>query len=353
MHGVSVAIYSQDSLLIEQIGRDFSYFLSTAVQASPPQISVTCYNHILPKSSWPCLLASSVSNRCVTYDQGNLRWINYYRGRAIVRWDMVREHGEIWCSESGDLSHELLYLLILSRSGAILDSRHWHRLHACAVSYEGRAILAIGPSGSGKTTLALDAVTHSNAGLISDDMPLVGRLGLIAPWPSRVGVVQRPTGIVLERFIRPFNRTEHGLKWIIDVEGLNASIVPSALPGRIVVITRTFSGTPCVKRISRWRAFKGLIGPLVFGMGVPQLLEYFLRYTWRDWLAKIPLVLSRSVAAAALSWKSDCFAFEVSDQREETLAVWRLFLKDAQREFSTPEPSKQRFQNYPIVFSES
>lgn len=351
MSGVSVAIHSQDSRLIEQLRRDFSYFLMPAAGPTPAQILVTCHRDMLPKASWPSLLASSVSNRCVTFNQDHIRWINYYRGRAVVRWDMTKEEGDFWCSEA-ELSHELLYLLILSRTGAILDRRGLHRLHACGVAYSGRAILAVGPSGSGKTTLALDAITNCNADLISDDMPIIDRSGLITAWPSRVGVVSRPAHKDLDSFIRPFHRSEHGLKWIIDIQAFDASIAAQTKPGRIVVMRRKFVGEPRVRRISRWQAFNALIGPLVFGLGIPQLVEYFLRYTWRDWLAKIPLVGSRLIAAAALSWKSEGYEFEVNDDCESTLAIWRLFLKDAELEYSKFEMQK-RSKTHPLAVLEN
>jgi hypothetical protein len=327
MQGQVVRVASDSRALLEQIRRDFACFVTaptdrvadlTLVHAavSPQAVRGGC----------PPLVATGATPRYAAFDAGQERWIDYYRGRALVRWRRDREVCELWCVEPS-LSHELAYLLILSRVGERLDARGWHRLHAGAVAFGGRALLLVGPSGAGKTTLTLAAARRPGAALLSDDMPLVARTGRIAAWPSRLGLTQPPADVP-ERAVRAFDRADLGRKWLVDVAALGVPVGAEAHPAVLVFAARRLSGASRIRRVNRLAALRGLFGPLVAGVGVPQLVEYFLGAGIGELIRKVPLVLSRSAAASALAARSACFRLECGPDLEETLAVWRRFLDE-------------------------
>lgn len=79
------------------------------------------------------------------------------------------------------------------------------RLHASAVSYEGRAVLIVGPSGAGKSSLALQLMAFG-ARLVSDDAVIVtvkdGVLMASAPRTIEGQIEARGIGILGAAFER-------------------------------------------------------------------------------------------------------------------------------------------------------
>ncbi len=64
------------------------------------------------------------------------------------------------------MQYEAAYLFLLSRIGEALDQRHLHRIHALALEYFGRAVLAVFPMGGGKSTLGAAMLRFPEIGFL-------------------------------------------------------------------------------------------------------------------------------------------------------------------------------------------
>ncbi len=320
-HGELVELRTECDLVREALRRDFSLFVAEPPQRSGRRITVTCRRTVPPLAAVPELVSCDIAPRRVVYRTKTAHWISYYQGEALAKWDFEANTGEIW-SENEALLHELAYLLILSRVGEAHDRRGLHRVHASAVAFGGRAALFVAPCGTGKTTLVLEAMKLDGACFLSDDMPLVTATGRILPFPSRLGV--RTASVAGEGARRV--RREHGEKWLTDGDVFRERICPSASPELLVFALRKLNGAGTVRKVGKVWAFRQLATALIAGVGVPQVVEYFLRFSLRDTVVKTGILFSRVRAAIALVSRSKTFALELGPDLEANLDVFTALL---------------------------
>jgi hypothetical protein len=338
-HGVSVEFHGDCAVVLENLRRDFSYFYRAQLPA-PADIVLRGNLAMLPSAEYPQLVSADIRPRCTVYTQGSIRWVSYYQGEGLSKWDFASERGEIW-SEDASLLHELSYLLILSRSGELLDARGFHRLHAAAVEIRGRAIFFVLPSGGGKSTLLLSLMERPDARLLSDDMPIITRGGFALPFPSRLGFQEPPAQKFGAEFIRTFERREHGLKYLLDAEVYAGRISEGAPPEVIVFGLRRLNGAGRVTAAGRLFAVRQLLASLVFGVGLPQLLEYFLRMDIADVFRKTRLVLSRTIAAGRLLRQAEAYVLELGPDKESNMQIVHSFLDwRLQEKADSPSPAE-------------
>lgn len=310
LHGVAVSIASNSGVLVDSLRRDFSWFLTPGPASETVEIEAW-----LREPAWssaPAGRCVMVQPTCVVYEHGAARWVDY-QGRALCRFSHAEEHGEIW-SMDADLLYEVTYLFLLSRVGEIHDRRGLHRIHALGLSLEGRGVICMLPSGGGKTTLGLHALRNSRAHLLSDDTPLVTRSGALLAFPNRVGCVGKPEGIP-DRYLRQFARRAHGDKWLIDIDAFADRIDASASPHAVILGARQLSGPGRLEEIPRHQAAGELFRSIVVGLGLPQVVEYFLRFDPADVIAKAKIVASRAMASAALVGRAKTFRLHLARDR--------------------------------------
>ena len=149
-HGLGIKVQSENQELVEEIVRDFKFFMSGEAEAditvrirlSPPQYE-----------GLPDLPAQFITPRNVCYtDQGKV-YIDY-NGRALSIHDRPNQICTIE-SEDFDLAREIGYLFILSATGQYFDDKHLHRIHALGISREGQAAILL-PSGEGRAPWPYD-----------------------------------------------------------------------------------------------------------------------------------------------------------------------------------------------------
>lgn len=262
---------------------EFAYF---QVAQTRPQFTLELVLAPPPEGLLPQIPARAVSANSVSYDVDDVRW-NDFHGKALSRYDYAQKKGVIWSADR-DLLHELAYLMILSLTGKELDRRGFHKVHACGVRYQGRDLLVMLPSHGGKTTLLLELARRPGVELLSDDTPLVSPEGKVLPFPLRLGVDQVPahlTGPFPE-----FKRQHHSPKFLIPLDRLGAPLAQGA-GGSVVLVhgQRGNLSTPGARRLSPLESLKGLMEHMVVGVGLPLVLEFFVRHTLSDWgvLARI------------------------------------------------------------------
>lgn len=316
LHGVRVTLDGDADHVISQVTRDFSLFVTSPGDAD---IHLTVRSAEPPWEAAPDARCVMVKPGCVVYEAAGERWVDY-QGRALCRFRFEGERGELWCRDP-DLAHEITYLLLLSRVGEMHDRRGVHRVHALGLSISGAGILCLLPSGGGKTTLGLSALTRTRAHLLSDDTPLVTRSGDILGFPSRIGCVGEPPVPVDPRFLRVFRRSEHGPKTLVDADAFGDRIAWRAEPRAVVIGERTLGGRALLEPMPARRALPELFRSVVVGVGLPQVIEYFLRGDPADMARKAALVGSRALACAALLRRARTYRFVLGRDRDENAAL--------------------------------
>jgi len=82
---------------------------------------------------------------------------------------------------------------------------------------------------------------------------------------------------------------------------------------------RTAGAKVSVKKCSKLRVFCLLFKPMVIGVGLPILAEYFWEFGLRDFFTKTQIALSRIKRATTLATSKECYWFEFGDSLEENV----------------------------------
>lgn len=312
-YGVTVLLEAPAELSMA-IMKDFSFFADANTTAAP-LIRIVARNEKPPLERIPAVTASLYQPDSLSYDHDGFRYVDYH-GTALAVCDHHRGAYELY-SEDAVLLHELTYLLIHSRAGALLDARGMHRVHGLGLSLHGRNVLCLLPQGGGKSTLALSVLAEPEVRLFSDDIPLIDRHGRIFPMPVRMGICAGAPHTIPEQYLTTFHRRKHGDKLLIDMSYFAGKIAEPAALSAIVIGVRVGSGPSHMMRVSKFAALSALMRDCVIGLGLPQVVEFFLRYRWGDIWLQGRTVFSRLRALIAVCTKAETFRFEIGPDRAE------------------------------------
>jgi hypothetical protein len=292
-YGIIVKVFSNDEECISFIRTDFSYFLISheeSVKEAEIIISVFLCNppcDRIPKET----VAAYHTKDAVVYKDGDVHYFDS-SGKGMVIFDHKKKSAEIY-SLQRDFLYEKSYLMIMSRVGEILDKKKLHRIHSMGVVYKGKAILCLLPMGGGKTTLALSLLTNKDFSLLSEEVPLVSNKGFLYPFPIRMGVKEGTQLSIPEKFLKNFIRSHYQPKILIDVEYFSEQISGKAKPGLLFIGRRIYSENPKIISISKAKTFPSLFRLCVMGIGIPQLMEYILRFDFLDMARQSRIIFSR------------------------------------------------------------
>lgn len=311
-HGITLKVVSDDKESASFIASDFSYFnLDPSNKKIEPQITISVYLSNPPLERIPeGTLAAYQTKDAVVYKSGDIRYFDYF-GKALVIYDYHYESGEIHSLKREDL-YEKCYLLIMSRLGELLDRKNLHRIHAMGLVFDGKAVLCLLPMGGGKTTLALSLLENREFSLLSEEVPLVSKTGILYPFPIRMGVNEDTPLSIPEEYLKPFKRTHYNPKTLIDIRYFKNQISSVAEPGFIFIGKRLHSAHPKIIRTSFFRTFLSLFRLCVIGVGLPQMLEYILRFDLLDMARQFPILLSRLRSSLILIHKSKTYELHLS-----------------------------------------
>lgn len=307
-YGARVRVTSHDEQALRFVETDFSRFLTEEDGPAAVDVVLHCSNppaEILPRGGSPIV---NTKDAVVYRSRGRLLYDS--NGRALVVWNPRRQVAEIYAQDRHVL-FEKSYMMIVSRVGELLDRRGLHRIHAMGLAYEGRAVLCLLPTGGGKTTLALSLLERDGFHLLSEEMPLVTRRGQLHGMPIRIGVVAGTKISVPGEYLKPFERSRHGPKVLIDTAYFRERICWSATPGILFIGERSADDVPRIEQIPRFRAIPALMSGCVLGAGLPQLLEYLLRFDPGDLVRQAHIHASRLVAAFNLLRKSETYRLQL------------------------------------------
>ncbi|MCK5405178.1 MAG: hypothetical protein KAI75_08090 [Desulfobulbaceae bacterium] len=315
-HGILVKIVCDDEECATFIKTDFSYFsIDFAVEYRSLDLIITVSLEKPPYDKIPYgTLASCHTKDAALYKNGDITFYDY-AGETLVVLDHRWNRAEIF-SLSRDHLYEKTYLMVMSRVGVELDRKRLHRIHAMGVVHNGKALLCLLPMGGGKTTLTLSLLGDKNFSLLSEEVPLVAADGTLYPFPIRMGVTAGTELAIPEEFLKPFIRSHYRPKTLIDITYFKDQIARSASPGYVFVGKRIHSDSPRIVRISKFKAFGPLYRLCVVGMGLPELLEYILRFDLSDIVKRFTLFTSRLSACLALLRHSETLELHLSYDRQ-------------------------------------
>ena len=337
IYGTSVLVSSSNNEIHRWLRFDFSYFIEDSPQANPcwklrqdlsacgnmkhqsassvdlsPFISIKVHSEPAPENLIPPLVESMHSPEYVCYDDGPVRYVDYY-GRAYVVFDYSRENARMYSLDTAFL-YEKLYLLILARVGEKMDRQGIHRVHALAVSYREKATLFLMPTRGGKSTLALSLLEEPDFKLLSEDTPLVNHQGQVLPFPLKLALSRKqiPQEVPAE-LLREFPRDKWGTKVLLHLDYFKSKIELSKKEiGFLMVGKWLHDKNPKIEPISRLSAFATLLRDCVFGLGLPQIVEYFLRSNKKDLFNKGFIAFWRIYACLILVFKAPAYRLLLS-----------------------------------------
>jgi len=226
------------------------------------------------------------------------------------------------------LVYEAAYLFLLSQIGEALDARGLHRLHALAMSWRGRAILALLPMGGGKSTLGVELLKEPDLQILSDDSPVMDRRGRAFAFPLRLGLLGGREQEVPEEHRRLIQRMEFGPKYVVNYSYFASRVAASAEPGLVILGRRTLARKGRVEPASYSETVRAMMPNMVLGLGLYQGLEYLVQSSTAELLGKAGVVLSRFRNAHALARRSKNYILHMGRDVADNA---RLILELAQR----------------------
>jgi hypothetical protein len=256
---------------LDGIQQDFAYFATPECDHS---ISIELFAEHPRLNGIPHSDAVVYTPRNVVYRQDDLRYIDYH-GRALGIQDERTGNLKLY-SLHGHLLYEATYLYLLSQIGQHLDRKGLHRLHALAVSVNGRAVLVLLPMGGGKSTLALHLLQHPEVQILSDDSPLIDRHGHAFAYPLRVGLLPGSETAIPPQHRRVIERMEFGPKHLVNYSYFRDRVCASAEPGIVFIGARTLTPTCRVEDVGSLAGLRACIANCVVGVGLFQGLEFIL-----------------------------------------------------------------------------
>ena len=327
-HQILVKVITNDQNCADFIQTDFSYFYQEASPVPPePDITISVFLQEPPLDRIPEGVPVSFYTKDAAVIREKLMTYFDYSGEALVIHDDQKDASEIYSSDRNFL-FEKTYLMVMSRLGVELDRRHLHRIHAMGVVFKSRAMICLMPMGGGKTTLTLSLLENKAVSLLSDEVPLVASDGRLYAMPIRLGVRADTRLSIAKDYLKPFQRSRYGPKILIDVHYYRNQIASVADPGIVFVGRRENFVQPKIVKISRIKAFVVLFRLCVIGTGLPELLEYSLRFDMLNIFRRIKIFYSRFAASLAMIRRSATYELQLSADRHANAALVIEFLEN-------------------------
>lgn len=289
-YGFGIEVRSSDPQTVDNIRRDFSFFVDTN---KTPDVHFEIFTAPPEYHSLPTLRPSSHSPRNFSYRNENLLFIDYF-GKGLLIFDSTKKEYKIFSSEP-HLRHEIVFLSILSLVGQNFDSRNIHRVHGLGLEINGQGVLILLPQGGGKTTLMLELLKYPNVKLISEDTPLINSSGEILPFPIRIGIdAQAKIPDFPEKYLRLVKRMEFEPKYLLDIEYFKDKIAkcPSKLKFAFKGV-RCLGNDPRIIPTSKLQMLRAFVINSVIGLGVYQGIEFIIQNSPLELIKKSAVLTSR------------------------------------------------------------
>jgi hypothetical protein len=273
---------------LEMLGSDFAFFRRQA-DGDAMEIGLYCQEPCYDRV--PHKPATVYTPRNVSLTDGEKTFVDY-GGRGLAVYDRGEPSFRIYSCDA-DLLYEASYLFLLSRIGEFLDARRLHRIHAMALSYRGRAVLAILPMGGGKSTLGAELLKCNDFDFLSDDSPFISEDGRVLAFPLRLGLLPGREHEIPPEYRRTINRMEFGPKVLVNYEYFAHRVKPSAEPGIVFLGRRSLAPNCRIEAAGRKEAMHSMLADCVIGLGLFQGLEFVVRASAVELAGKLRIGASR------------------------------------------------------------
>ncbi|MGA2775641.1 MAG: hypothetical protein ABSE81_06240 [Candidatus Omnitrophota bacterium] len=324
-YGFGIEVNCQDRETLQNIQRDYSFFLSDSVAA---KVFFEISNEAPDYSQFPPVKAHSYTNHNIRYRYKDLTFIDYFsRGLAVI--DRRKNIYKVFCPEP-HLRHEIVYLYILALVGQNLGLRGLHRVHGLGLEVNNKAILILLPSGGGKTTLLLDLIKNGAVKLVSEDSPLLDATGQMLPFPIRIGVLaeDRPQDIPDEH-LHLVERMGFRPKYMIDIDVFKDKIAQKPLGVQYIFCgVRCLGNRSFIKPISKYSAFKQFVENCVFGIGLYEGAEFLIQRGFWGFLKKSPVLFSRLKNTVKAVSQSRTYSFAISYDLKKNAETFLNFCRE-------------------------
>lgn len=313
VYGYDFVLQGDCAQALAGLAEDFTFFAGASPDAAP--VAVRLHQAAPDYDGLPVIDASVYTPRNVVYRDGARRILDFGgRGIGIYEPDARRF---TMTSESADLLYEAGYLFLLSQIGQQADRRGMSRVHAAAMSYRGRAILAMLPMGGGKSTLAAALLRHQDLRILSDDSPFLDQRGRVHAFPLRLGLLKGQEHTVPADQVRLIDRMEFGPKYLVNYGYFASRVDAVAEPGLLLIGRRTLAARGRLEPASYRTAMASMVPHSIVGLGLFQGLEYLLERSAGELAGKVGVGLSRARNAHRLVRHSHRFILHMGRDPEQ------------------------------------
>ncbi|MFA5582893.1 MAG: hypothetical protein WDA09_01660 [Bacteriovoracaceae bacterium] len=305
---LSILTTTDEDELIKKLASEFHFFTSSSDHY--PQFEIKLIKESPPKL--PELVAKKILPHALIYYGQGKRYIDY-QGKALII-----EEGKLFSIYANDSEFlfELAFLTIHSLLGDLLQELGLYRIHALAGTYNKKDFIIMLPSGGGKSTMLATLLEDPEFQIISDDSPLIDSEGRIHPFPTKISLSEIPHEGKLKNLPwNNFTRALHPPKFVLSLSHLKNQINETPQDPRPLIILgqRSTYLTPRVMKMNRLRAIKSLLENMVIGIGLPQIIEIFLKFKFiPDFYKMTYAFLKRSGAAYHLFQRSEHYEMILS-----------------------------------------
>lgn len=329
IYSIHIKISTNSDFVFENIKKDFILYLRNERKGRLSNgITINIFKEKAPYWKIPALEASLYGLGAICYKNKDIHYVDY-AGRGLMIYNFSTENADVY-SEDESLLYEKARLAILSRVGEVLDNRHVHRIHAVGFSKDNKATICILPMGAGKTTLAINVLREDNGiKLISDDVCFIDFRRYAYPFMLRIGVrdVGSISGIPKDDIVKIY-RSFYGEKYLIDLAYFKGRISEESKIYNILIGKRVFQEETEIKKIPKIKCLIPFIQSGVFGLGLPQIVELFLRSGFLDILEKIKMIFSRSLLFLIIICRANTYEIKIGRDMERCIDGLINFLNE-------------------------
>lgn len=325
IQGYIVSLTSNSEEIDSRLRMDFEYFL-TDKKSNSAYLKITAnLQHEIPASIIPKNLTPVFQrNNSITYEKNGIRYNDYY-GSVVSLFDASKGEASVF-GNSIDKLYEVVYLLILSRSGKFLDLKGVHKIHAFSIVKNRKGVVCMQPMRGGKSTLFTELLLNFDIEVGSDDTPLINQHGRLLPFPLRVSLDKLPPTMSLtEDDFYLMKREFYKDKFSISLKSFKKNIAPECSEFIFVEAHRSTYDSPLIVKMPRLKLFKRLFHHMVIGFGLPIIFEYFWESGRADFFRKTKIFMSRLNLALKLSISKRGYElFLCNDSKKNADAIMAL-----------------------------
>lgn len=311
----NILVKSKESTVLQKLTQEFHFFCKEETCSAQTTIEL----EFDESPELPPMVAKKILENTIIYNLGDLTYLDYF-GEALTIRDKKKNLFKIF-SKNEERLFELAFLTIHSILGQGLEKKGLCRIHAAAFSLNQMNTILMLPSKGGKSTIIKELISRDDKiKIISDDMPICNFFGRIHSFPSKLSFDQVPVEGPLSKLKwTEFKRHQYPVKWTASLSQLVNNLETSPEKNKNILIAgyRLSNGQSILSPVSKHQMIIPIFEHMIIGRGLPQIVELFLDFSWKDFL-KLPFhAFIRLICAANLIINSKCYFFYMGKDIEK------------------------------------